>query len=193
VRIPAKPNAVSEGKPNGIPGRTRTPSKRSDAGHRSGASNVRSSGTARRKAAGGTMAPASAARGARLIMYRLLDIASLGIFTFGALTFSTLALVYCRERRRNKAHTAPCPSSRWFPRWRSSATWCLRPGSSGPQKFGRVWPSQRLVSLRLGCCLRSCSTSFWKRTKAGLPRSPPGAGCLSRSIYSAWLWSWQGC
>jgi hypothetical protein len=33
MRIPAKPNAVSEGKPNGIPGRTRTPSELSDAGH----------------------------------------------------------------------------------------------------------------------------------------------------------------
>ncbi|HTA68658.1 MAG TPA: hypothetical protein VK776_10290, partial [Bryobacteraceae bacterium] len=32
LRIPAKPNAVSGGKPNGIPGRTRTPSERSDAG-----------------------------------------------------------------------------------------------------------------------------------------------------------------
>jgi hypothetical protein len=31
LRIPTKPNAVSEGKPNGIPGRTRTPSERSDA------------------------------------------------------------------------------------------------------------------------------------------------------------------
>jgi hypothetical protein len=32
LRIPAKPNANSEGNPNGIPGKTRTPSERSDAG-----------------------------------------------------------------------------------------------------------------------------------------------------------------
>jgi hypothetical protein len=32
LRIPAKPNADSEGKPNGIPGLTRTPSEQSDAG-----------------------------------------------------------------------------------------------------------------------------------------------------------------
>jgi len=31
--IPAKLNAHSEGKPNGIPGRSRTPSERSDAGN----------------------------------------------------------------------------------------------------------------------------------------------------------------
>jgi hypothetical protein len=32
VRTPAKPNADSEGKPNGIPGQARTPSEGSDAG-----------------------------------------------------------------------------------------------------------------------------------------------------------------
>ena len=33
LRIPAKLNALSEGKLNGIPGRSRTPSERSDAGN----------------------------------------------------------------------------------------------------------------------------------------------------------------
>jgi len=33
VGIPAKLNACSGGKPNGIPGRSRTPSERSDAGN----------------------------------------------------------------------------------------------------------------------------------------------------------------
>jgi signal transduction histidine kinase len=42
------------------------------------------------------------------MMYRLLDITSLAIFAFGALTFSTLALFYWRERWRGKRsqHTA---------------------------------------------------------------------------------------
>ena len=37
------------------------------------------------------------------MMYRLLEVTSLGIFAFGALTFSTLALFYWGERRRGKS------------------------------------------------------------------------------------------
>src|ERR1035441_4588853 len=36
------------------------------------------------------------------MMYRLLEIASLAVYAFGALTFSTLVLFYWGERRRGK-------------------------------------------------------------------------------------------
>ena len=42
------------------------------------------------------------------MVYRLLDIASLAIFAFGGLTFSSLTLFYWRERwsRKHTQHTA---------------------------------------------------------------------------------------